>query len=302
MMPDQPEAWASAQRILLILGSAVAASLVVRGLRRFGEWVLTPPGGDKEAFTRWHPKIATVTTVVVSALVFAIYFAAVGFVLQEIGIALTAYLASASVIGLAVGFGSQGLVQDVVIGLTLIFSDVLEVGDVVDIAGQSGRVEMVGLRFTVLVNLLDQRVYIPNRNITQINRYRQGFIRAFVDVQVPDSCDEDRLVETVEGIARGFHGQHRAIVLAEPEPLGVRQAGPGLWRFLRMEFRLWPAQGGLVETAFVRRLLASLRQIDPEYADWMVTVTYRATGLVEELEGPAARTRLRRVRRPPPAP
>jgi Ca2+/Na+ antiporter len=67
----------------------------------------------------------------VSAVIFSIYFFGFGLVLQELGVNLTAYLASATVIGLAISFGSKGLVQDIVIGLTLIFSDAMEVGDLV---------------------------------------------------------------------------------------------------------------------------------------------------------------------------
>ena len=89
-------------------------------------------------------------------------------ILQEIGVPLRTYFASASVIGLAVGFGLQGFVQDVIIGLTLIFSDVINVGDMVDLSGQSGRVVRIGLRFTTLVNVLGQEVNVSNRNIVQI--------------------------------------------------------------------------------------------------------------------------------------
>src|SRR5690625_4813214 len=133
-------------RILLIIVLAVAAHLIVLGLRWLGTWLVKPKGESVVSTMRAHPKFVTLTTVIVSAATFTIYFAALGMILSEMGISLTAYFASASVIGLAVGFGSQGLVQDLVSGLTLIFSDVLEVGEMVDIGGQTGRVDRVGLR------------------------------------------------------------------------------------------------------------------------------------------------------------
>lgn len=266
-----------ALRVLAIALLAMLAHILVRLVRRGGEWILTPgSGSDRDAAWREHPRLVTVTTVVVSALTFAIYFAAIGFILSELGISLTAYIASASVIGLAVGFGSQGLVQDVVIGLTLIFSDVLNVGEMVDISGQTGRVERIGLRFTTLVNLLNQRVHIPNRNISQINRYHDGHVRAYVDVQLPEDEDAAQLTETVMPIARGMHTQYGGIILTEPEALGIQQALPGTWRYLRIKFRLWPGQGALIETSFKQRILAALKKIDADYADWMVTITYRA--------------------------
>ena len=69
-----------------------------------------------------------------------------GLILQEFGVNLTAYLASASIIGLAISFGSQGLIQDIVIGLTLIFWDAMEVGDMVEIYASAtviGRVDQM---------------------------------------------------------------------------------------------------------------------------------------------------------------
>ncbi|MBW3534126.1 MAG: mechanosensitive ion channel family protein [Gemmatimonadetes bacterium] len=261
-------------RILLILLVALAAHLMVLAVRRVGTWALAPDAGPA-SLARRRPKVASVTTLVVSTLTFVIYFTALGLVLGEVGISLTAYFASATVIGLAIGFGSQGLVQDIVIGLTLIFSDVLDVGDVADVGGQTGRVESIGLRFTTLRTLLDQRVIVPNRSMGQINRYRNGRVRAFVDVQLPDDAPADEVRETVEAVARGSWRQHRGIVLAEPRVLGVRETGDGGWRYLRLEVPLWPGQGTLVEGPLRQRIIAALRRRSPDYADWMVVVTWR---------------------------
>ncbi len=181
-------------RIVSIVVLAIMAHFLVRGIRRFSQWLLSfkLSGSDfnTENLIKRYPKIVTVTTILVSALTFTIYFLAVGLILQEFNISLTAYLASASVIGLAIGFGAQGFVQDVVIGLTLIFSDTLDIGDVVDLSGQVGRVDKIGLRFTTLINLQGQQIYIPNRNISSIGRFRGGCIRAYVDIQLPETLDE----------------------------------------------------------------------------------------------------------------
>lgn len=268
-------------RVLAIIGLAVAAHLLVRALRAFGAWMLTPKVKHRvkaqERFGDLYPRLATITTIIVSAFTFTVYFSAFGLILKEVfGVSLQAYFASATVIGLAVGFGSQSLVQDVVVGLTLIFSDVANVGDVVDMGGQTGRITHIGLRFTTLVNLHNQQVFIPNRSITQINRYHNGFIRAYVDIQVAEGEAGEQMVAAALPVAQAMHVQYRAIVPTEPENLGVQRAEPGGWQFLRLKFRLWPGQGALIETSFRQRLLTTLKQLDPNYADWMVTVTYRA--------------------------
>jgi len=117
---------------------------------------------------------------------FLTYFFAFGFFLEEFGVNLTAYLASASIVGLAISFGSQGLVQDMVIGLTLIFSDAMDVGDMVEITGATsviGRVEEIGLRFTKLVNFYNQRVFIPTAPL-QRQPVPPGGVDACVHIQI----------------------------------------------------------------------------------------------------------------------
>ena len=269
----------AAIRIIVILLLAVLSHFIVKGIRRLSQWLLTAKiktdVSTKEILTRQYPKFATITTILVSAITFIIYFFAIGLILKELKIPLTTYLASASVIGLAIGFGLQGFVQDVVIGLTLIFTDALNIGDMVELSGQMGKVESIGLRFTTLVNLQGQEIYIPNRNIGMIGRFRRGVIRAYVDIQLPEQIDEEKVVEEVQTIAKGMYQQHKSIILSQPELFGIKEAKPAQWRYLRLKFRIWPGQGALIETAFKQRVIAAMKQIYPEYADWMVIVTYR---------------------------
>ncbi len=268
-------------RIGVIILLAVIAHFFVRGIKRLSQWMLglkfetDASESQTESFTRRYPKVATITTIVVSGVTFLIYFMAFGLVLREFKVSLTAYLASASVIGLAVAFGLQGLVQDVVIGLTLIFSNALNIEDLVELSGQIGKVENIGLRFTTLVNFNGQKIYVPNRNIGIISRFRRGAIRAYVDIQVPDDLDDKTVTELVTSTATGMYSQHPSIVLEEPELFGIKLAEAGRWRYLRIKFRLWPGQGSLIETTFKQRIVASMKILYQDYSDWMVTVTYR---------------------------
>lgn len=99
------------ERIAVVLVIAFAAHLLVRSIQLVGERLVSPHSG-RHVHTdvmRRYPKVATVAVLTVSALTFAIYFAAIGTILTEFGVAWRDYLASASVIGLAVGFSLQGL-------------------------------------------------------------------------------------------------------------------------------------------------------------------------------------------------
>jgi len=130
-------------------------------------------------------RLQSLATLLSSALLFALYFLILGLILAEFGVSLTAYLASASVLGLALGFGSQGIVQDVVTGLTLIFSDLIDVGDLVELSGETGVVRRVTMRFVELENSLGGTVFVPNRTISSVTI---GMARAFASADTSDTC------------------------------------------------------------------------------------------------------------------
>lgn len=266
-----------ALRIFLILAVAVLLHFAVTGLRRLSQWLLgIRVGRDPEAresFHRRYPRFATLTTIFVSAISFLGYFLAIGLIFQEFNISLKAYLASATVIGLAVGFGLQGFVQDIVIGMTLIFSDVINLGDVAETSGQVGRVESIGLRFTKLVNLHGQQIYIPNRNIAMISRYERGGIFAVAHIQLPEDIGQD-ILATIQKTARGLHSQNQTIILREPVISDIKTNKEGGWRYVSVRFRLWPGQGSLIENVFKQRIVSQMNTIHKEYADWMVSVAY----------------------------
>jgi small conductance mechanosensitive channel len=269
------------KRLFLIVALAIATHLLVKVIRHISEWLIYKSNAKEsplEVVTQ-QPKFITLVRLIVSGVVFAIYFFALGLVLQEFGVNLTAYLASASVLGLAISFGSQGLVQDIVIGLTVIFWDAMDVGDMVEIAGVTnviGRVEEIGLRFTKLTNLFNQRVFIPNRTIANVSRFPHGGVSAYADVWIPSGADQQKIVEIVRDTAKGMWAQFGAIILGEPI-IGKVEAPPGGgWSFVRVHFRIWPGQGSLIETTFRQQVVKAMKVFDPGYADWQVPVTYRA--------------------------
>ena len=269
-----------ALRVCIIIVLALAAHFAVKAIRYFSQRLLIMKVGkttSELSLARKYPRIATIITIFVSALTFAIYFVAVGMILREFKISLTAYFASATVIGLAVGFGLQGFVQDLVIGLTLIFSDALNIGEVVKLGDEIGKVEHIGLRFTTLINLHGQRILIPNRNISVISRFRGGCIRAYIDVQLPPGINEAETVDAIMAIAKGMHHQHRSIILEPPEAFGIKESKDGAWRYLRIKVKLWPGQTKLIEETFKERVVRMLVQSNPDYAAWMYTVTYKVS-------------------------
>ena len=281
------------ERILLIIVLAAIAHVAVKLTRSLSEWLIMRSHTKKNpfGFMTEKPKFITVTRLIVSAFTFAIYFFALGFILQEFGVNLTAYLASASIIGLAISFGSQGLIQDIVIGLTLIFWDAMDVGDMVEIVGSAvvvGRVEEIGMRFTKLRNVFNQEVFVPNRTIANVSRFPAGGLDAYADIQIPPGADSAKAGAIAEGVARGMWNQFDALILSEPDVSEMEAVAGGGWSFIRVHFKIWPGQGGLIENAFRQQVTRAMKTLDPSYADWQVAVTYRATTVRKHLAGEEA--------------
>ena len=264
------------ERIIVIVVIAVVAHLSVYGIRHFGQRLMTA-----DTMLRWN-KLRTLAGLITSALVFTLYFGSLGFVLQEFGVSLTAYLASASILGLAIGFGSQGVVQDVVTGLTVILSDLFQVGDLIEISGQTGVVQSISMRFTILLSPLGAKVFIPNRTLSSVIIYPRGYVRCFADITLSDQQElADKMLARVEIITASFVDQFPGIMRGRPE-LSAREQTQSGRVFVRIKFRIWPGRIEPIKDAFKTEIVATLKLLNPDYADWMVSINSEVS------EAPAA--------------
>ncbi len=255
-------------RLAFFAGLAVVTHVVVILIRQLGARAFSSQQ------VKSHQKLRSIATLTTSALVFTLYFLAVGFILHEFGVSLTAYLASASVVGLAIGFGSQGVVQDVVTGLTFIFSDLIDVGDLVEVSGQTGIVKAITMRFVQLENAMGAAVFIPNRTINNVINYPRGYIRCIVDITLRGSDEHREAIEAaalrlMELVQQQFPG----ILMTPPSREGriVFDAGKEI---LRIKFRIWPNREKPIETFYFQELIAEITKLDPDYKPWMVAISY----------------------------
>ena len=255
-------------RLAAFAGLAVATHLVVIVLRQFGQRALSSQQVNR------HQKLRSIATLTTSALVFTLYFLAIGLILREFGVSLTAYLASASVVGLAIGFGSQGIVQDVVTGLTFIFSDLVDVGDLVEISGQTGIVKAITMRFVELGNAMGATVFIPNRTINNVINYPRGYVRCIVDITLRgDDANRDAIEATALRLMSTVQQQFPGIQMREPSSEGRIKFDAGK-EILRIKFRIWPNREKPIETTYLQELIAEIKEIIPDYQPWMVSISY----------------------------
>ncbi|NMR19648.1 mechanosensitive ion channel family protein [Cellulomonas fimi] len=132
-------------------------------------------------------------------------------------------LASAGVVGVALGFGAQTLVKDFLAGISMLAEDQYGVGDVVDVGEVSGSVEQVGLRVTQIRSLDGTLWYVRNGEILRLGNMTQGWSRAVVEVRVLSDADVPRVRELLLGAAAevAAHPDLAAAILDDPEVAGI---------------------------------------------------------------------------------
>ncbi|MBD1373367.1 mechanosensitive ion channel family protein [Hazenella sp. IB182357] len=153
---------------------------------------------------------------------YAIYFVATLTLLMQFGFDPLPVIAGAGVFGLAIGFGAQNLVRDIISGFFMIFERQLEVGDFVEINGQiSGTVEEVGLRITKIREYNQRLHYIANGKISQVTNYNREQMRPIVAITVPFEQDMDLVGEALEEICQSVAKKYAPFLIQNPEVLGI---------------------------------------------------------------------------------
>ena len=263
-------------RILIVVGIVLASRLIIVLLRAASHFIVFSEWGPlKYIYKRHKNRTMTIHSLVLNVLKYFIYFTTLGFILSELGINYTAYIASLSVIGLAIGFGSQGLVQDVVTGFFIIFEGQFEVGDMVEISGQTGIVEEIGLRMTRLRNYLGQGVVIPNRNIAVVGNYSKGALQTRVDVAVADSEAATQAAGILEKLGAEMKRQFEGVILSPLRVRGPLSLNTGE-HFVRLELAIWPMQQWVIDQQLVPRIREVLKRETVEVPGDRIVAFYHA--------------------------
>ncbi|MDK2856431.1 MAG: moderate conductance mechanosensitive channel [Bacillota bacterium] len=209
---------AAGRVLFVVLVVLVGLALALRAGRLLIARALRPPEGKK------HPldprRAQTLQALLNSLLRYSLYFVALLIILDAVGVPTTSILASAGLAGLAVGFGAQNLVRDVITGFFILFEDQYGIGEYVRAAGVEGIVEDIGLRTTRLRDFNGDLHIIPNGQISLVTNKSRGSRRALVEVGVSYESDIVRAQEVLENISREIAATMPEIVEG-PTVLGI---------------------------------------------------------------------------------
>ena len=176
-------------------------------------------------------------------------------ILSELGVSIAPILGAAGVVGLAIGFGAQSLVKDYFTGFFILLENQLTTGDVVEIAGKSGLVEDVTLRFVRLRDYSGNVHYVPNNLISTVTNMSRGYAQAVVDIGIAYRENTDEAFEVMRAVGR----EMREDAVFGPRISGdLEIAGVESWAdsavMLRCRFKVLPLEQWNVRREFLRRL------------------------------------------------
>lgn len=207
----------------------------------------------------WQRRASTLSGVLTRVVTASVGFVAVLMLLRELAIDVLPLLTGAGIAGLAIGFGAQNLVRDVISGFFLILEDQVRIGDLARINGVAGIVEHINLRTIALRDGEGAVQVFPNGTITALANLSKVFSYAIVDLKVAYSENIDRVIGSVREVGASME-QDRAwggVLLAPLEVLGVESLDGGA-ATLRVRFKVLPLNQGKVANELRKRVIGVL--------------------------------------------
>ncbi|MEI7028008.1 mechanosensitive ion channel family protein [Paenibacillus sp. y28] len=259
---------------LLLIVVKIAAILIVSRLfikvahKTANHFMSVKDRGPIKLDTRRTHTIGKLFNNVISYIV---NFIAVLLILKLLGFDLAPFLAGAGVLGLAIGFGAQSLVKDVITGFFIIFEDQFAVGDIIQTGTFKGTVEEIGLRVTRIRSWTGEVHIIPNGSITQVTNFSVNNSLAVVDVSISSVTDIDRALTVIkETVSAQYEAEEN--MMKEPDVLGVQSLN-GLEIVIRVTAECMPN----THFAVGRKLNAEIKKALDEHGIAMPTLPGLAT-------------------------
>ncbi|MDX6233048.1 MAG: moderate conductance mechanosensitive channel [Nocardioidaceae bacterium] len=178
-------------------------------------------------------------------------------VLAQMGVNIAPIIASAGIVGIALGFGAQNLVKDLLSGIFMILEDQYGVGDAVDLGEASGTVEAVGLRVTRLRDVNGTVWYVRNGEILRVGNQSQNWARTVLDITVDYEANLDQVQRVLEEEATAMYQDERFhdVIIEQPEVWGVERFDKD-GAVVRVVLKTAPLQQWLVARAMRQRVKA----------------------------------------------
>ncbi|HNX32806.1 MAG TPA: mechanosensitive ion channel family protein [Holophaga sp.] len=250
--------WSKLEKLVLVLLTCLiilwAVNLVARAVRKAVD------DGQDGVTTDAERRAETLGSVLKNAarVLVAVFFLLV--TLQEFGVNIQPLLAGSAVAGVALGFGAQTLVKDIISGFFLLMENQFGVGDIINVDDKhSGTVERMTLRITQIRDMEGQAHYLPNSTISQVVVLSKDFARALVDVEVSHDEDVDRVMDLLKLMGRELMADRPGVVLEATEVRGIERMNATGYT-IRTLTKTAPGSQWEIAREFRKRVLLRFRQ------------------------------------------
>lgn len=244
--------WGTGWTVLLVLVLAwIAIKAYDALLRRIFAFVGS--SFRPESAVRLSQRLTTMSVILRSLGKVVIGFLAAMIVLSKMGVNIAPILASAGIVGLAVGFGAQSLVKDVISGFFIIMEDQYGVGDVIEVGTSTGLVEKMNLRITQIRNQHGSLITIPNGSITTVVNHSKEWARAVLEVAISYNEDPDRVMTLLKELGEELQAEMPDKVIEPVEILGV-DAFRDSEVVIKVQLKTAPLEQWAVSRAFRRKI------------------------------------------------
>lgn len=205
------------ENVLISILIIIAAKIV----QEISFWVIKHIFNPKRKIYLDEKRAITLKSITKSLAKYSINFLALYLIISLFTNRTGAVLTGAGIVGLAVGFGAQNLVRDVITGFFILLENQFAVGEFVKIGSTQGIVEELGLRVTKLRDWGGELHIIPNGQIKEVTNYNRGSMRALVEVGIGIEEDIDRAIDIMRAVGRDIAKEMQAVIVEGPEVLGV---------------------------------------------------------------------------------
>jgi moderate conductance mechanosensitive channel len=241
--------------VVIISGTIYVVAMILfgRAVQRIEKDAVLAVPGER----RRKQRVVTALELVRSVIRWVIIITSFVWILASAGMDIRPVLAGAGVLGLAVGFGAQNLVRDIVSGFFVLLEGQYAVGDYVRIGANFGMVESVGIRVTVLKDLDNQRHYVPNGSITLVTVYEEPFVNHIVEVPLADPGDCEKATAAVGAMIRRVQREYQRYLVYHEEPRAVMCDSAAI---VRLPVAIFPTQDWLVNEEIPAAIRDALTQ------------------------------------------
>ncbi len=187
---------------LMMVFAWIAVKVLQKFLRRLENRLIVKSVEEGEPPSESQKRIETIVRLIRQGMFLALWLTFGLVILKEFGVEVAPILASAGVVGLAVGFGAQNLVRDVIAGFFIILENQIRVGDVAIVNGTGGLVEHINFRTTVLRDLAGMVHVFPNGSISTLSNLTTEWSAYVFDIGVAYKEDTDQVIEIIREVGR----------------------------------------------------------------------------------------------------